>query len=499
MRILKDWFKRYFSDPQVVILALFLGLGFVGIFFFGRMLAPALTAVVLAYLLEGLVAKLQRLRLPRAAAVTTVYLCFLISLILGVVVLAPKLYQQVETFVVDVPSNAAKIQDKLQDLRNTHPHLFVQADDQETLTALQRLEEAAKRQREPQEMTGPSGMLWVTEEVMDDLSRELAPRILAQLAAENPELFRKAPTATNAVEKVSEAIAAPRSDSPDAPPGALDTINPANEDADTIVDPEVLPPEEEVKPEERKLFTGFISEKFIEDITSELSGKLYNLTGDILSISLKAGTVFVVVLIYLILVPLLVLFFLKDKDRIIGWFRNYLPQDSALVGAVWRDVDIQIGNYIRGKFLEILIVWSATYVTFRILDLDYAMLLALLVGLSVLIPYIGATVMVIPIALIAFFQYGTGSDFWWVMGAYGVIQLLDGNVLAPLLLSEVTNLHPVAIIVAVLAFGGLWGFWGVFFAIPLATLVQAVLRAWPNKKRLSELSCDTVDLEPEPS
>ena len=52
--------------------------------------------------------------------------------------------------------------------------------------------------------------------------------------------------------------------------------------------------------------------------------------------------------------------------------------------------------------------------------------------------------------------------------------------LVPLLFSEVVNLHPVAIIVAILVFGGLWGFWGVFFAIPLATLVQAVLKAWPT-------------------
>ena len=64
-----------------------------------------------------------------------------------------------------------------------------------------------------------------------------------------------------------------------------------------------------------------------------------------------------------------------------------------------------------------------------------------------------------------------------------MIQTLDGVLLVPLLFSEVVNLHPVAIIVAVLFFGGLWGFWGVFFAIPLATLVQAVLSAWPRVGR----------------
>jgi putative permease len=66
------------------------------------------------------------------------------------------------------------------------------------------------------------------------------------------------------------------------------------------------------------------------------------------------------------------------------------------------------------------------------------------------------------------------------MVVYTVIQTLDGNVLVPLLFSEAVNLHPVAIICAVLLFGGLWGFWGVFFAIPLATLFKAVLDAWPK-------------------
>ena len=66
------------------------------------------------------------------------------------------------------------------------------------------------------------------------------------------------------------------------------------------------------------------------------------------------------------------------------------------------------------------------------------------------------------------------------MAAYAIVQALDGNVLVPLLFSEVVNLHPIAIITAVLVFGGLCGdSRGVFFAIPLATLVQAVLKAWP--------------------
>ncbi|MDB4798161.1 AI-2E family transporter, partial [Verrucomicrobia bacterium] len=117
----------------------------------------------------------------------------------------------------------------------------------------------------------------------------------------------------------------------------------------------------------------------------------------------------------------------------------------------------------------------------NLFGLNSPLLLSLFVGLSVMVPYLGAAIMYIPISLVAFYQFGWDPMLFWVLLAYTVIQILDGNVLAPILLSEVTSLHPVAVIVAILIFGGLWGFWGVFFAIPLATLVNAIIKAWPTE------------------
>jgi len=165
-----------------------------------------------------------------------------------------------------------------------------------------------------------------------------------------------------------------------------------------------------------------------------------------------------------------------------------LPKQRDLMSGVWLEVDQQIGNYVRGKVWEILIVGVATYMVFIIFGLKYALLLSALVGLSVLIPYIGATVVSLPVAAIAYFQWGVNSDFWYLMLAYFVVQALDGNVLVPLLFQKVVNLHPVAIIVSILVFGGIWGFWGVFFAIPLATLVNALLIAWPRIGKEEPLS-----------
>ena len=227
-------------------------------------------------------------------------------------------------------------------------------------------------------------------------------------------------------------------------------------------------------------YPAMVSEAQIQELIASFKNEIGNLGQLVLSWSLASVLGFITLAIYLFLVPLLVFFFLKDKDRILAWFRKYLPHDHTLSRQVWHEVDLQMGNYVRGKFWEIIMVWSATFITFTAMKLQFAMLLGLMVGLSVIIPYIGAVVVTVPVAAVAFFQWGWSSDFMYLMIAYAIIQAIDGNVLVPLLFSEVVDLHPIAIIVAVLVFGGLWGFWGVFFAIPLATVVQAVLKAWPG-------------------
>ena len=179
----------------------------------------------------------------------------------------------------------------------------------------------------------------------------------------------------------------------------------------------------------------------------------------------------------------MVFFLLKDKQQMLDAVRRVLPRNRGLAGQVWSEMNQQITNYIRGKVLEMVVVGVATWIAFLVLGLNYALLLAVLVGLSVLIPYIGALAATLPVICVGLFQWGLGSDFWTMMVVYLIIQALDGNVLVPVLFSEAVNLHPLVIILAVVIFGGLWGFWGVFFAIPLATLIKAVVHAWPDTLR----------------
>ncbi|MCU8009128.1 AI-2E family transporter [Shewanella oncorhynchi] len=193
-----------------------------------------------------------------------------------------------------------------------------------------------------------------------------------------------------------------------------------------------------------------------------------------------------VLMVYAILVPLLVFFFLKDKDQLIRGSKRFFPANRQLARKVWFEMHQQIFNYIRGKVIEIVVVGVATYILFALMGLRYSVLLGVLTGLSVLIPYVGATLVTLPITLVAFFQWGFSSEFGYLMLGYGIIQALDGNLLVPILFSDAVDLHPVIIIAAVLVFGGLWGVWGVFFAIPLASLVKAVINAWPK----TELEAD---------
>lgn len=231
-------------------------------------------------------------------------------------------------------------------------------------------------------------------------------------------------------------------------------------------------------------FPEFLTQQTIDGWIASFLVQLKDTGKILITISVASLPSLIAMIIYLILVPLMVFFFVKDYRVINRWLSTFLPNDRQLLNRVYHDVNQQIGNYIRGKVAEMFIVGFVSFIAFYLFNLRYATLLSVLVGLSVFIPYIGAMVVTIPIIFVAFFQWGLGPKFVYLMATYGLIQALDGTVLVTLLFSEMVNLHPLAIIIAVLVFGGWWGFWGVFFAIPLATLVKAVIDAWPRSVAL---------------
>lgn len=186
--------------------------------------------------------------------------------------------------------------------------------------------------------------------------------------------------------------------------------------------------------------------------------------------------------VYLIIVPIFTFLMLYNKDILKKRATLFiLPNNQVLMRKFWPSLHQQIAGYIRGKLLHIIIISIANSIAFKLLNVNYAMLLGVGVGLSVVIPYVGAVIIAIPVVLVAIFQFGFSESLIWVLVIYTVIQLLDSNVLTPMLFSKAMNLDAFSILAAILIFGGLWGFWGVFFAIPLATFIKTIVMQWPNK------------------
>ena len=236
------------------------------------------------------------------------------------------------------------------------------------------------------------------------------------------------------------------------------------------------------------IFVQNIPEKYPDLISSDqittflqsLSGQLTAISEDFLKASIAGIQNTVTIAINLVLLPILVFFFLFDRESIISGFLSILPNKRAMLQNVWIEMDDQLSNYARGKAIEIVIVGLVAAVIFMYFDLQYVALLSVLVGFSVLIPFLGAFIVTLPVAVLGLLQFGLTFDFWLLIGLYVILQMLDGYLLVPILFSDAVKLHPVIIMLAVFIFGGMFGFWGIFFAIPIATLIKAIWNSWPE-------------------
>ncbi len=346
LNILQVWYKRYLCEPEAVYLLVGIALILISMAFLSELFAPVFTSLVIAYLLEDIVVRLEKWHWPHWLAVTTVFLFFISLLVLGLFVLLPLLWQQAAALLLEFPAMLGRSHQFLSTLPERYPDLI-------------------------------------------------------------------------------------SADQVDAVVGSLKT---------------------------EAVHYGRI----------------------IFSLSLASLSTLVTLAVYLVLVPMLVYLFLLDKNGLTAWCNRYLPKDKSLILSIWHEVDVQLGNYVRGKLLEVVIVTVMAFMVFFLLQLNYAVLLAVLVGISSLIPILGAAMVSVPVILVAILEWGWSMHLLYLGLAYSALLIVDGNILVPLLFSEVVKIHPVAIIIAILFFGAIWGFWGIFFAIPLAILLKALIHSWPR-------------------
>ena len=343
--IIAQWVNRYLAHEEAVVVLTLAALSILALLFLGDVIAPIITAVVLAFLLQGVMNRLERVGLHHSVSVAVSFSLLLGTIGLGFFVLLPSLWDQSQNLIQELPS-----------------------------------------------------MLSRAHTALDHFSRR---------------------------------------------------------------------------------FPQFITQEQFSRLISAFTDDMAHLGQSLVSYSLAQFGVLMGLFVYLILVPTMAFFLLKDKTLILNWLSSFLPDERPVLARIWREVNEQIANYVRGKCAQIIVVGAVSSASFGLLGLSYALLLGVCMGLSVIIPYLGAVLVSLPVFLVGYVQWGWSDSWMYLFGTVALIHALDGNVLVPLLFSNAVKMHPLAIIIAILFFGTTLGIWGVFFAIPLATLIHAILRAWP--------------------
>ena len=176
-------------------------------------------------------------------------------------------------------------------------------------------------------------------------------------------------------------------------------------------------------------FRDFISElpsKFPDLVSSDqitiffqaVSEEISAIAQNIVKTSISSIQSAITVLLYIILFPILVYFFLFDRKNIIDGCLKVIPGRRKMFTSIWAEMDIQLSNYVRGKTIEIFIVGIAAAIIFSSLGLRYSALLSVLVGLSVIIPYVGAFLVTIPVVVVGLLQFGLGTQFTILISLY---------------------------------------------------------------------------------
>jgi len=190
-----------------------------------------------------------------------------------------------------------------------------------------------------------------------------------------------------------------------------------------------------------------------------------------------SGQALFAALAYLLLIPVVTFYLLRDWDVLVGHVHALIPRSvEPTVVRLTRECDAVLAQFLRGQLLVMLGLAFIYTIGLWIVGLDSAFLIGMLAGLVSFVPYLGFIVGIVLAGFAALIQYGDAVHLLYVVAVFGVGQLIEGFVLSPWLVGDRIGLHPVAVIFAVMAGGQLFGFFGVLLALPVAAVVLVLLR-----------------------
>lgn len=180
-------------------------------------------------------------------------------------------------------------------------------------------------------------------------------------------------------------------------------------------------------------------------------------------------------IVILAAIPVLVFYYLKDYSTIKQWLQSIVrPRHHERMERILLAIDESLGGYVRGQVLLSSVITAAAYVVYYMLDLKYALLLAIVMGAMNVIPYFGPIIGTIPAALIALTM--SFRLFLFVILFNLLIQLLESSLLSPYIMGKHVHIHPIILIFTLLAGAELGGIIGMIIAVPTVTILRGVYK-----------------------
>lgn len=169
-------------------------------------------------------------------------------------------------------------------------------------------------------------------------------------------------------------------------------------------------------------------------------------------------------------------YFLSDRKKIIESLYRIFPLSlRRQVKGILEEINASLGGYLRGLLIVGFLVGLLGFLAMLILGVRYALLIGIIVGFTNLIPYFGPVIGAIPGVILAFLS--SPSKGLWAILAFTIVQQIDNVILTPKIVGDHTGLHPITVIMAVLAGERLWGFGGMLVAVPLVAIIKSTLQA----------------------